>query len=89
MEIKKAENREPKYPATEVAKKVGAAVAAAGLLAGLMTGCRSVVQIDGDVAYVPEKEALMGATEDFEVCGSETEENTVSCTDAGCADTPV
>ena len=85
MEIRKPEKHTPKYPAAEVVKKVGAAVAAAGLLAGMMTGCRQIVQIDGDVPYVPDENLIMG---DIEYSGVDDEDwqDAVSCTDAQCSD---
>ena len=97
MEIRKPEKRTPKYPAAEVVKKVGAAVAAAGFLAGMMTGCRQVEQLDGDVPYVQEDDvlelggvddgvAIVGGLEYPDVVEIDGGQDAVSCTDAECAD---
>ena len=70
MEIRKSNAKAPAYP-SKTALKIGAAVAAAGILLGSAAGCASgmnscadeprggeEVQLSGEVAYTPENESF-------------------------------
>ena len=92
MEIKKVAKHEPKYPAADIAKKLGAAAAAAALIAGCLTGCRpaeETSQLSGDVPYqAPDDEVFWAGDYEYfpDDCLSDSDENCVSCSEISAID---
>ena len=95
MEIKKITKHEPKYPAADIAKKLGAAAAAAALIAGCVTGCRpaeEISQLSGDVPYYAPDDELNESGDvieyapDDEYFLSDSDENCVSCSEISAID---